>query len=252
MKAEDGFARAKLAPLPGRDAFAARLRELFYVETMGIPRRFGTRWFFSRRGATAEKSTIYWREGKKGPEKVLLDPNAWSADGSKSLGAWSISWDGKKVAYNVRANNSDEATMHVKDVATGKKSSVDVIDGAKYARAHGRKNGDGFYYTGLPVGGDVPVAERPGYAEMRFHKLGDDPKKDVVVHERTGDAKTFLGTQLSKDGRWLLASIEHGWSAYGRVFPGSARQARDATVEDARRRARTASSRSTRTRTAST
>jgi prolyl oligopeptidase len=213
MKAEDGFTRAKLAKLPGRDAFAARLSELFYVESMGIPRRFGTRWFFSRRAATAEKSAVYWRQGKNGPEKVLLDPNAWSADGSKSLGAWSVSWDGKKVAYNVRANNSDEATLHVLDVATGKESSVDVIEGAKYARAQWTRQSDGFYYTWLPVGADIPVAERPGYAEIRFHQLGSDPKKDPMVHERTGDAKTFLATQLGKHGRWLFASIEHGWSA---------------------------------------
>ncbi len=201
MKAEDEFARAKLAPLPGREAFAMRLSELFYVEGMRIPRRFGTRWFYARRPAKSEKWIVYYREGRTGPEKVLLDPNAWSADGSKSLGTWSVSWDGKKVAYNVRANNSDEATMHVMDVATGKDSAVDVIEGTKYARAQWTKKNDGFFYTGLPVGADLPVAERPGYAEVRHHELGRDPKQDRLVHERTGDAKTFLGTGLGKDGR---------------------------------------------------
>ena len=32
-------------------------------------------------------------------EHVLLDPNTFSKDGTVSLGGWSVSWDGKKVAF---------------------------------------------------------------------------------------------------------------------------------------------------------
>lgn len=213
MKAEAEFANGKLSVLPEREGFAKRLSELFYVEGMTVPKRFGKRWFYSRRAPKSEKWVVYFREGVKGSEKVLLDPNTWSTDGSKSLGAWSVSWDGKKVAYNVRANNSDEATMNVMDVASGRVSEVDVIQGAKYARAHWTRQNDAFYYTALPPAGSVPVDERPGYAEMRLHRLGQDPASDTLVRERTGDARTFLATSLGKDGRWLFATIEHGWNA---------------------------------------
>src|SRR5262245_60496993 len=37
MKAQDEYARSRLAKLPGRDAFAARLRELFYRDEIGPP-----------------------------------------------------------------------------------------------------------------------------------------------------------------------------------------------------------------------
>ncbi len=215
--AQDAVARGYLANIPGRDAIAARLRELFYVESTGAPRHVAAggreRWFFPRRDAGKEKFTIYWREGKRGADKVLLDPNAWSNDGSASLGVWSVSRDGAKVAYTVKGNNSDEATLHVMDVATGKTSDVDVIDGAKYAWPSWTPSGDGFYYTGLPpldVG--MNPADRPGYAEVRFHKLASDPKTDRVVHEKTGDPKSFLGAGVDRTGRWLIATIEHGWT----------------------------------------
>jgi len=210
--AEDSFARAYLSKLPERDAIAARFKELFYVESAGSPRRYGGRLFYPRRDAGKEKSTVYWREGKGGAEKVLLDPNAWSADGSASLGVWSVSWDGRKVAYSVKGNNSDEATMYVMDVATGKKSDVDVIEGAKYASPSWAPSGDGFYYTWLPAAGSVPTADRPGFAEVRFHKLGVEPSKDRLVHEKTGDPKSFIGAELSKDGRWLVLTTQHGWT----------------------------------------
>jgi prolyl oligopeptidase len=143
----------------------------------------------------------------------MLDPNAWSADGSVALGVWVVAWDGKRVAYAVKSNNSDEAVLHVMDVASGKKSDVDVIEGAKYAQPAWTPAGDGFYYTWIPAPDKVPTADRPGFAEIRFHKLGTDPKKDEVVRERTGDPKTFLEVHLSKDGRWLVLSTEHGWTS---------------------------------------
>jgi prolyl oligopeptidase len=215
---EDGFARANLAKLPGRDELAARMKELFYIERASTPRHYGNRWFYGRRDAGKEKEAIYWREGHDGAEKVILDPASWSSDGSVSLGTWSVSWDGKKLAYSVKGNNSDEATLYVMDVATGKKSDVDTIEGAKYAQPSWTPSGDGFYYTWIPPKDSVATADRPGYAEVRFHKLGSDPKKDATIHDKTGDAKTFLGVDLSKDGRWLICMIEHGWTRYDVSF----------------------------------
>ncbi len=212
MSAQDRLARAELSKLPGRDAIAARLKELLYVESTGTPRHLGGRLFYPRREAAKEKAAVYWREGTGGPEKILLDPNAWSADGSVSLGVWSVSYDGRRVAYTVKSNNSDEATLYVMDVATGAKSTLDVIAGAKYAWPSWTPTGDGFYYTWLPSADAVAAPDRPGQAEVRFHKLGTDPAHDKVVHEKTGDPKTFLSAGVDRSGRWLIATVEHGWT----------------------------------------
>jgi prolyl oligopeptidase len=213
MKAEDGVARAELAKLPERDAIAARLKELFYIDSLGAPRLRGKRAFFQRRHANKEKAIIYWREGKSGVEQVLFDPNTWSTDGSSSLGGWSVSWDGKTVAYAVHKNNSDEATLEIMDVATGKKREAESIEGAKYAGASWTPTNDGFYYTWIPTDPAIKEADRPGFAEVRFHKLGDDPKKDAIVHERINDPSSFVGADVSRDGHWLLFTVQHGWTS---------------------------------------
>jgi prolyl oligopeptidase len=213
MDAQDHLARAELSKLPERDAIAARLKELFYVDSVSAPIHRGTRYFLVRRHSSKEKAVVYVKEGKDGPEQVLLDPNEWSADGSLALGTWRPSWDGTKVAYAVRQNASDECTLNVLDVATRARSEVDVIEGAKYADPSWTPKGDAFYYTWLPAAGSVPEAERPGYAEVRLHRLGDDPKKDRLVHERTGDPTRFLAAELSQDGRWLVLSVLHGWTS---------------------------------------
>jgi prolyl oligopeptidase len=212
VRDQDALARASLSRLPYRDAMADRLRELSYVENVGIPRHAGSRWFFQKRNAHDEKYALWVRDNKSSPDRVLLDPNAWSADGTVSLGAWSVSWDGSKCAYAVKANNSDEATLHVIDVATGVVSPVDVIEGAKYAWPSWRAQSDGFYYTRLPPAGAVAEADRPGYAEVRYHQLGSDPATDRLIRARNGDPKTFVSAALSKTGRWLVLTTEHGWT----------------------------------------
>jgi prolyl oligopeptidase len=213
MKAQDDVARAALAKLPEREALVARLKALYYVDVLYPPVHRGDRYFYGRRHADREKAVVYVKDGKDGAERILLDPNTWSADGSSSLGTWVPSWDGARVAYSVKANNSDEATLYVIDVATGKRSEVDVIEGAKYAEPSWTPKGDGFYYTYLPTDPAIPVAERPGYAEIRFHRLGDDPQRDRLVHEKTGDPQQFVNIELSRDGRFLLFTVQHGWNS---------------------------------------
>ncbi|WP_426757371.1 prolyl oligopeptidase family serine peptidase [Myxococcus sp. Y35] len=212
MKAQDAFAREQLATFPGRDALAKRFKELFYTDSISTPSRRNGRYFYTRTHKDKEKGIVYWRQGESGPEKVLLDPNTWSEDGTVSLGTWSVSWDGKKVAFAQKPNAADEAVLHVIDVDSGEWSKVDVIEGGKYATPRWTPDSKGFYYEWLPTDPSIKVDERPGYTTIRYHVLGTDPAKDAVVHERTGDPTTFLQSDLSRDGKYLFVYILRGWS----------------------------------------
>ncbi|HEV7865381.1 MAG TPA: prolyl oligopeptidase family serine peptidase [Acidimicrobiia bacterium] len=204
-KDQNAFARQQLDRLAGRDKLAKRLHDVSYVDAVSTPQRAGSRLFFTRRKADQEKAVLYWRDETDGVDHALVDPNAASADGSTALGDWVSSYDGKTLAYALRENNADEATLYVKDVATGKVSDRDRIDGAKYATPSWTPAGDAFYYTWLPTDPAIPAAERPGRAEVRYHALGTDPAKDPIIRPASGDPEKFVGPALSRDGRWLLA-----------------------------------------------
>lgn len=213
MQAQDKLARDYLLRLPHKAALVKRLRQLYYIDSISAPRRRGKRYFYTRRHRNKEKQVVYFRIGKQGREQVLLDPNTWSKDGSVSLGNWSVDRKGMRVAYQVRSNNADEAVLHVKNVTTGKVSAIDRIAGARYAYASWTPNGKGFYYTWLPTDPNIPPQHRPGYAEIRFHRLGTDPKRDRIIYARTGDPTIFLGVGLSRNGRWLFLYKWRGWAA---------------------------------------
>jgi prolyl oligopeptidase len=213
MAAQDGFARRELKKLPRRDALRRRFHQLYYLDSISAPKHRGTRYFYTRTHTDREKAIVYWKEREDGEEQVLLDPHVLSPDSTTALGVWVPTYDGTLVAYALRANNADEATLYVMDVATGRTSDIDVIEGARYAEPSWTPAGDGFYYTYLPTDPAIPVADRPGYAEVRYHRLGSDPRTDPVIHERTGDPETFIGADLSRDGHWLFLAIQHGWNS---------------------------------------
>ncbi|MEM9454308.1 MAG: prolyl oligopeptidase family serine peptidase [Myxococcota bacterium] len=204
MKAQDQTAREYLAGLPGRDALEKRLIDLTYIDASSPPFHMGDRYFYSRSHADKEKSIYYFKTGKDGQEQVLIDPNTLSEDGSISIRGMSPSHDGRYVAYKLSENNADESTYHVRDLDTGKDSTIDVIEGVKYGGASWTPDNKGFYYIYLPTDPSIPVSERPGHADVRYHRLGTDPSKDEVVYPATGDPAMFLGAGVTFDGHWLL------------------------------------------------
>jgi prolyl oligopeptidase len=210
LAVQDAYGRGKLAALPGRDWLAKRFSELSYIDQLGVPYHYGERYFWSLVHADREKAILYWKEGETGEPQVLIDPNTLSADGSISLSGWSPSWDGKYVAYKLSVHNADEATMYVRDVATGKDLQDDVIEGARYASPSWTHDGKGFYYSLLPTDPTIPVADLPGKAEIRYHVLGTDPKNDAIVREALNDPTSFQAAGVTEDGRWLMLSVGRG------------------------------------------
>jgi prolyl oligopeptidase len=207
---EDEYARASLQSMGARASFAARLREVVYVGSNGLPMRRGNRLFTSVRKATDEKSVYYVQDGN-GPPRVLLDPHTMSVDGSLRVTGLSPSNDGHWVGFLEQPNSADESILKVVNATTGVISKRDVITNLRHTSISWNHDSTGFYYTWLPPSGTVPVDKRAAYAEVRFHALGTDPEKDALIFPSTGDASKFVGAWESFDGTFTLATIHSGW-----------------------------------------
>jgi len=209
---QNEYTRTFLTALPDREAMGKRLAGLNYREGGSPPVRKGKRYFFARRHLDREKVVYYWQEGPTGAPRTLLDPNTMSKDGSVAIKGIFPTHDGKTVAYLKSANNADHATLYVMDVASGKVSTKDIIEGARYASPSWDAKGKGFYYTRIPMDPAIPAMDLPGHAAVYFHQLGTDPRTDRMVRDKTGDPRTFIGADVSRDGRWLVAAVQFGWT----------------------------------------
>jgi prolyl oligopeptidase len=212
LTSQNKLARSYLDALPGRAALEKRYAQLLRIDTISAPGRAGDRYFYMKRKANQEKAVLYWRSATdpQAPEHVLIDPNQFVATNNAALGASAATLDGKLLAYSLKPNNADEATLYVKDVESGQDLPGEVIDGAKHAEPSWLPDSSGFVYTYLPPADPAHPENRPGLAVVRYHKLGTDPKHDPVIHAKTGDPTKFIGAYISRDGKWIFFEQENG------------------------------------------
>ena len=215
---QNTLTRDYTAKLPGREALAARFKELFYVESAGTPRLVGNRLFYPRRDAGKEKATIYWRARERGRP---AGPGARAARPERVVDRR------QRLARRVeRLVRRQEGRLHREGEQLRRGDAL--RDGRRHRQEERRRRDRGrevrvafvdaverrvLLHLAPASRGAVSTADRPGYAEVRLHKLGSDPSKDRIVHEKTGDPKTFVSAGVGKDGRWLIATIEHGWTS---------------------------------------
>jgi prolyl oligopeptidase len=203
IDAENALTRRMLDRIPSRSAFEKRLAELLSIGTIGVPEVAGKRYFYEKRQGNENQPVLYWREGAFGKPKVLLDPNALSAEGIVAVDWWYPSRDGRLLAYGLSEDGSEQSTLHVLDVDTGKRLK-DTIARTRASSVAWLPDGSGFYYMRFPAAGEVPKGEEHFHSRIRFHKLGDDPARDPVVFGEGRDMQDWLDCDLSDDGNFLV------------------------------------------------
>ena len=201
---------AYLDTLPGRDAFKTRMTELFNYERFGLPRKAGTRYFYTRNDGLQPQSVLYVREGLKGEGRILIDPNGWAKDGATALAEWNPSEDGKHLLYSVQDGGTDWRIVRVKDVATGQDLS-DEVRWVKFSALDWAKDGSGFYYSRFPQ-----PAEGAAFQSLNenhavyFHKLGTPQSDDVLIHATPDKPKLNNSAVVTDDGKYLLVVGSEG------------------------------------------
>jgi prolyl oligopeptidase len=219
IDAQNELVRAHLEPLPMRAKMQARLRELWNYERFGLPTERGGRWFSSRNDGLQNQSVLYVSEALDGRgERVLLDPNTLSKDGTVALNGSALSDDGRYLAYGVSDGGSDWTVWRVRDVASGA-DLAEELRWVKFSGASWTKDGKGFFYSRYDApapGAELQAVNRN--QKLWFHAVGTPQSQDVLVYERPDHPEWSFGGTVSDDGRWLVISIGEGTDPRNRLF----------------------------------
>jgi len=208
---ENAYTRALLDPLPGRDAIRKRLTELLAIGSITPPVIAGKHYFYTKREGMQNQPVLYVRDELNGPDRVLVDVNQLAADGTIALDWFQPSEYGKYVAYGTSAGGSEVSTLHIIETRTGA-ILPDTIERTRAASIAWLHDNSGFYYTRYPKKGDVPAGQETYNRRVFFHLLGTDPETDDPVFGEGRDPEDWPNVSLSNDGRWLLISVEQGWT----------------------------------------
>ena len=210
MKGQAHYARAVLDSLPGRKALLERITALdeSQVAVFDVQQR-RERYFYQKRRPEDQVAKLYYRDGLRGAEHLLLDPaRLGTARTHAALDYYAPSWDGRLLAYGVSLGGSEESVLHVLDV-TGERSFKESIDRTTLNVTAWMPDDRGFFYLRYPkpTPGMKP-AERLYNARAYRHVLGENVSGD-------GDAAVF--------GRGVASGLEvpQGQGAYLVVSPDS-------------------------------
>jgi len=209
--AQEALLRARVAAYPDRARLAARLKAEFGGRSMrSLPTfRGGKRWF-RLRPKGAEHAVLYATDEEAATDPIaVLDPNTWSADGTAGMAAWEVSDDGKLVAYRRDEKGSEETTLFVRDVATGK-DLPDRITRTKFSSINWTRDSKGFFYERMPDPDSVPAGESQYHGRIYYHRLGTLVLDDPIVY---GQDRPML------EGCWIFRSSDEKHWFVGRGLP---------------------------------
>ena len=154
--------------------------------------------------------------------RIVLDPNAMDSKGLTAIDWFVPSPDGTRVAVSLSKNGSEDGTLHIFDVASGKEIGA-PIPRVQYPTAGGSlawsQDGKSFWYTRYP-GPDAPAADQHFNMQVYLHRLGGDWTTDApALGQKDGlerVSEVFLDNRYDRPA--VLASVQRGdggeWAHY--------------------------------------
>lgn len=218
VEAENKVTMSYLEAIPQREAIRKRLTELWNYEKYSAPFKAGSRYFYFKNDGLQNQSVLYKQDSLDAEPTVLVDPNAWSKDGTVALGSTSFSDDGRYMAYSVADAGSDWNTWRILEVETGRLLD-DELKWVKFSGAAWTSDHRGFFYGRY----DAPP---PGAAfqktnlnqKVYYHRVGTPQSQDVLVYKRPDEPTWGFGLRVSEDGRYLIITIWKGTNDKYRVL----------------------------------
>jgi oligopeptidase B len=206
------------------------LQETLFQEMKGriketdltVPEKKGEYYYYTRT-EEGKQYPIYCRkhDSLENDEEIILDQNAL-AEGMAfcRIGAFSVSPDGKKLAYSVDADGKEVCTLYIKDLESG----------AVYPEQITNTYGEVYDHSGVEWASDNQtifyITLDPSYRPEKLfrHTLGNDPSADTLIYHEQDETYVLyllktrteaylmvhLKSTLTTEIRYLPSDDPHG------------------------------------------
>ncbi len=226
VEAQNRHARQHLDKLPGRDGLQKRLAAVYQFTRSqplslgnntfaGILKRGGSLFYLRQDGS--QNQPVLYVKGASGAERVLIDPNTLSKEGTAALSSWAPSPDGRWLAYGVAEAGSDWQQWYVREVETGK-DLPDKLEWIKFASPVWTPDSAGFYYGRFPQPEGALLTAANYHNKLYYHRLRAAQSADTLIYERPDQKEWSFTPWPAGDGSYLLILVSHGTRRDRMVF----------------------------------
>ena len=205
VKAQNEVTFAYLNEIPFREKIKERLTKIWDYPKVTAPYKEGGRYYYSRNNGLQNQYVVFSKESLDGEEKMVLDPNTFSADGTVALTNFSPSDDGKYIGYGISRGGSDWNEYYVMNA-----SDLNLLeDHLMWIKFSGMSwYGDGFFYSRYPE--PQKGEELSGQNlnnKVYFHKIGEEQENDKLIYEDPAHPEWGFGAFVTEDKEILFLSV---------------------------------------------
>jgi prolyl oligopeptidase len=216
-EAQSAVARAHLDNLPGRAALRERVSAILSYEAPsydGLVERAGKIFAVKRQPPAQQPMLVVLKSlDDLASERVVYDPNRIDPSGSTYFDWYVPSDDARYLALSVSKSGSEDGTLHILEVDTGK-MLPDRIPRVQYPTAGGgvawKADSSGLWYTRFPAPGEKQGRDQYFYQQVWWHKLGTPVAQDRYVFGKDQPRIAENDLTTSRDGKWVLVRVANG------------------------------------------
>jgi len=225
VKAQNAVTFGFLEQIPYRQKIQDRLTKIWDYPKVSAPYKEGGRYYYSRNNGLQNQFVQFSKETLDGEERLVLDPNTFSEDGTVSLTNFSPSEDGKYIGYGISRGGSDWNEFFVMNAGDLQKLE-DHLFWIKFSGISWYA--DGFFYSRYPepAKGD----ELSGMNEnnkVYFHKIGDKQENDVIIYEDPANPNWGHSAFVTEDKEILLLSTNESTNGNRLAYRKAAESAKE-------------------------
>ena len=211
LKAENAWFEARMEPhQPLVEELFEEMKARIKEDDSTVPQRRGDYLYWSEFEEGAEYRKYYRKPLAGGDPVLILDENELAKDVEYfRLGAFSVSQNGRYLAYSADTNGSERFTARIKDLHTGE-LLPDEIPGTLSGLVWVKND------TALVYG---TADDNWRVHDATMHVLGTPVSEDVELYRETQDEGFRVGSGLSAQEDWLIISTGDNETSEVRLVP---------------------------------
>ena len=201
VTAQNEVTQGYLKQIGYRQQLADRMTELINYPRVGAPNKVGDYVFISKNDGLQDQSVIYYRKGDE-EEKVFMDPNAMSENGTVSISLLGANDDHTLMAYSLSEAGSDWSSIHVRDIEKNE-DVEDVLEWCKFSGASWYENG--FFYSRYPAPQEgTELSASSDFHMVYYHEIGTPQSEDKLIYKNEDNPRLYHFGNLTEDKEYFV------------------------------------------------
>ena len=192
-----------------REEIKKDLESIWTSEYLSIPFVVKDRTFFYFNNGNWQQNKLMVKDCDSCKERVLIDPNLFSVDGTVSMASASVSPDSNWIAFSISDGGSDWRTWRIMNINSGQVMDEE-LNWSKFSSAEWSPDSLGFFYTKYPEPNGEELSAINGSPKILYHLIGSPQKEDEIIIQDQNDPLLSWSLTVSDDGKYKILYTSKG------------------------------------------